>query len=64
MKFILIRCYNQAFGRHYKCRPAGGGTGIVGGGAPIGRGMVLLIVMAAGYGGKKVYDFKKRNLVD
>jgi hypothetical protein len=42
-----------------------GGTGPVGGGgAPIGGGVVLLIAMAVGYGGKKVYDFKKRKLAD
>ncbi len=38
-----------------------GGTGPVGGGgAPIGSGVVLLISLAAGYGGKKVYDFKNK----
>jgi hypothetical protein len=38
-----------------------GGTGPVGGGgAPIGSGMVLLIAMAAGYGGKKVYQARKK----
>jgi len=26
--------------------------------------MVLLMAMAAGYGGKKVYDFKKNNLAE
>ena len=37
-----------------------GGTGPVGGGgAPIGSGVVLLIVMAAGYGGKNVFDARK-----
>jgi len=39
---------------------AGGGGGPVGGGAPIGSGLVLLIAMAAGYGGKKVFDFRKK----
>ena len=40
--------------------PSNGGTGgPVGGGAPIGSGLVLLIAMAAGYGGKKVYDARK-----
>jgi hypothetical protein len=35
----------------------GGDTnGVPGGGAPIGSGMVLLITLAAGYGGKKVFD--------
>ncbi len=32
-----------------------------GGGAPIGSGMVLLITLAAGYGGKKVFDFRKKS---
>ena len=42
----------------------GGSNGPVGGGgAPIGSGMVLLISLAAGYGGKKVYDFKKQKPV-
>jgi hypothetical protein len=40
--------------------PSGGNTPVGGGGAPIGSGMVLLIVMAAGYGGKKVYDARKK----
>jgi hypothetical protein len=36
------------------------GGGPVGGGAPIGEGIVLLSVLAAAYGGKKV--FTKPNL--
>ena len=45
--------------------PSNGNTnGPVGGGAPVGSGMVLLMAMAAGYGGKKVYDFRKRKLVE
>jgi len=43
---------------------AGGSGGPVGGGAPIGSGLVLLISLAAGYGGKKVYDFSKRKLAE
>jgi len=39
---------------------AGGSGGPVGGGAPIGSGIVLLITMAAGYGGKKVFDVRKK----
>jgi hypothetical protein len=42
-----------------------GGQGPVGGGgAPIGGGIVLLIALAAGYGGKKVYDYKMRKLAE
>jgi hypothetical protein len=40
---------------------AGGSGGPVGGGgAPIGSGIVLLISLAAGYGGKKVFEARKR----
>ena len=39
----------------------GGSNGPVGcGGAPIGSGVVLLISLAAGYGGKKVYQAGKK----
>jgi hypothetical protein len=40
--------------------PSNGGGGPVGGGAPIGSGLVLLISLAAGYGGKKVYNAMKK----
>ena len=45
--------------------PPGGGHGaggsqVPGGGAPIGSGLVFLIAMAAGYGGKKVYDLRTK----
>ena len=40
----------------------GSSNGVPGGGAPIGSGIVLLISLAAGYGGKKVFDFKKKKL--
>jgi hypothetical protein len=43
--------------------PSGGNTP-VGGGAPIGSGIVILITLAAGYGGKKVYDFRKSKLAE
>jgi hypothetical protein len=40
----------------------GGTNGPVGGGgAPIGSGLVILLSLCAGFGTKKVYDFKKRN---
>lgn len=39
----------------------GGDNNVPGGGAPIGSGIVLLISLAAGYGGKKIYDVQ-RNL--
>ena len=41
--------------------PGGGGGDIpIGGTAPIGSGVVLLITMGAAYGAKKVYDARKR----
>ena len=41
----------------------GGGGPVGGGGAPIGSGIILLISLAAGYGGKKVFDKDKVALV-
>ena len=42
--------------------PGGPGTGDtpIGGMAPIGSGIVLLISMGAAYGAKKIYDARKR----
>lgn len=40
----------------------GGGNTPVGGGAPIGSGVAILLALGAGYGGKKIYEFKKREL--
>ena len=42
--------------------PGGGpetGDPPLGGGAPIGGGAAIMVVMAAAYGGKKVYDLRK-----
>ena len=36
------------------------GGPVGGGGAPIGSGIVLLIALAAGYGGKRVFDARKQ----
>lgn len=36
-----------------------GSTPVGGGGAPIGSGLLILMAMGAGYGAKKVYDFRK-----
>jgi hypothetical protein len=42
--------------------PPGPGTGEepIGGAAPVGSGLVLLISMGAAYGAKKVYNARKR----
>jgi hypothetical protein len=43
--------------------PSGGGTNPpVGGYAPIGSGLIILLAMGAGYGTKKVYDARKKIL--
>ncbi len=39
----------------------GGGTGPVGGGAPVGSGIIALVVLATGYASAKVYDVFNRN---
>ena len=40
--------------------PGASGNPPVGGGAPIGAGAGMLLLMAAGYGAKKVYDARQK----
>ena len=41
--------------------PSGSGTNPpVGGYAPIGSGLIILLALGAGYGSKKVYDARKK----
>jgi hypothetical protein len=42
----------------------GGGEGLnpVGGGAPIGGGLLILLSLAIGYGSKKIYEARKKVL--
>jgi hypothetical protein len=42
--------------------PGEAGNTPVGGGAPIGGGLLILVALGAGYGAKKVYDFRRREL--
>ena len=47
--------------------PGGGpelGDPPLGGGAPISSGVVVLLVLGIGYGGKKVYDLKNIKSID
>ena len=44
--------------------PQGGDKPPVGGAAPIGSGLVILLVLGSGYGAKKFYDYKKKKLLD
>jgi hypothetical protein len=39
--------------------PGQGGNTYVGGGSPIGDGLFILLIMGAGYGGKKIYNLHK-----
>jgi hypothetical protein len=38
----------------------GGGDQPVGGGAPIGGGLIIMLALGGIYGGKKVFDAKKK----
>lgn len=40
--------------------PPGGGDIPIGGTAPVGSGVVILVSMAAAYGAKKIYDARRR----
>ena len=42
----------------------GGGNAPVGGYAPIGSGLVILLALGAGYGTKKVYDARKKSIIE
>lgn len=44
--------------------PTGGGNTPVGGGAPVGGGLLILIGMAGVYGGYKIYQRKRKSLLD
>jgi len=38
----------------------GNGNPIENGNTPVGGGLLILVVLGAGYGAKKVYDFSRR----
>ena len=40
----------------------GGQSGAVGGSAPIGGGLFILLSLGVAYGGKKIYDLRKEEL--
>ena len=44
--------------------PQAGGDQPIGGGAPIGGGSLILLGMAAAYGGRKLYNINKEELED
>jgi hypothetical protein len=55
----IFSLYGQSAPPPPPATPGGNGNQPVGGGAPIGAGIGFLLVMAAGYGAKKVYDARK-----
>ena len=65
---ITLLTFNTAtlFAQDPPPPPPDHGTGgnVPGGGAPIAGGIGILLVLGAAYGGKKVYDFKKRKLAE
>jgi hypothetical protein len=42
----------------------GSGNTPVGGGAPIGGGLIIMTILAIGYGSKKTFQFNKVNNLD
>lgn len=52
------------YGRHCederRSNPASSGNTPVGGGAPIGGGLFILLGLGAAYGGKKIWDYRKK----
>lgn len=59
-KMILTACLITGFAFGLNAQSVGINST---GGAPIGSSVALLISLAVGYGGKKVYDFKKQKPV-
>lgn len=65
LSFLLLtqNAYTQA-----PDPPSGGhgqdGNRPAGGEAPIGGGLLILLGLGAGYGVKKLYDWKKKKLLD
>ena len=63
--FALLHCGLNAFGDTPPPPPQGGGQGgnsnVPGGGAPIGSGLGILLLMGVAYGGKKVLEINNEN---
>lgn len=63
---IFLFTVSVAFGQDPPPPPPGGGSGgtgnVPGGGAPTGSGLVILAILGAGYGSKKLFQLNKRKL--
>lgn len=44
--------------------PGGQGGTPVGGFVPVGSGLVILMALGASYGAKKVYNLRKKNIIE
>ncbi len=62
--FLIEKASSQPHPNNQNIGGGTSGSGPIGGGAPIGSGLIMLICLGAGYGLKKVYDVKKRDLAD
>ena len=61
--FLIITV--TAFAEDPPSLPSGGPSGgdpSLGNGAPIGSGLFILLGLGAAYGGKKIYDLKKKGV--
>ena len=63
LSLIMIIAVTFAFASDGPPDPGGDpavGEDPLGGGAPIGGGTFILIALGAAYGGKKIYDYRKK----
>ncbi len=64
LSFLLMFAVTIVFANDGPPDPGGGTSGEppLGGGAPIGGGLFILLGLGAAYGGKKLYDLRKEKL--
>lgn len=69
MLLLVSLIFTPAFSQNGDPPPPPGehgqtGNQVPGGGAAIGGGLAILIALGTGYGAKKWYDYRKRELAD
>ncbi len=65
--FVFVASVSSSFAQGPGNPPGGGpggGAPPVGGGAPIGGGTVMLLILGAAYGGKKVFNLFSKSEED
>ena len=63
LSLIMMIAVTVAFASDGPPNPGGtpvGGEDPLGGGAPIGGGTIILIALGVAYGGKKIYNYRKK----